>query len=125
MMAEKMNPVIWFEIPVIDMTRAKAFYEAVLGQELTIAGMPPRQMAMFSMEMGVPGIGGALVKEEGFEPSYTGTLVYFAVSDIEATLDKVKANKGKVLLPKTDIGEYGFYALFEDTEENRIGLHTC
>lgn len=53
-------------------------------------------------------------------------LIYFAVSDIEATLDKVvKTNKGKVLLPKTDIGEYGFYALFEDTEENRIGLHTC
>lgn len=123
-MAEKMNPVIWFEIPVIDMTRAKAFYEAVFGQKLTIVGTSPRQMAMFSMEMGAPGIGGALVKEEGFEPSYTGTLVYFAVADIEVTLDKVKASKGKVLLPKTDIGEYGFYALFEDTEENRIGLHT-
>lgn len=123
-MAEKLNPVIWFEIPVIDMTRAKAFYEAVFDQELTIVGMPPRQMAMFTMEMDVPGIAGALVKEEGFEPSYTGTLVYFAVADIDGTLDKIVANKGKLLLPKTDIGEYGFYALFEDTEENRIGLHT-
>jgi predicted enzyme related to lactoylglutathione lyase len=29
-MAEKYNPVGWFEIPVTDMARAKAFYEAVL-----------------------------------------------------------------------------------------------
>lgn len=123
-MAEKINPVIWFEIPVIDMPRAKAFYEAVFGQELTLVGKEPRQMAMFSMEMGTPGIGGALVKEDGFEPSYDGTLVYFSVPDIAMALDRVIANKGKMLLPKTDIGEYGSYALFEDTEENRIGLHT-
>lgn len=123
-MEEKLNPVIWFEIPVVDMARSKAFYEAVFGQELAIVDMGPRQMAMFPMEMNVPGIGGALVKEEHFVPSYAGTLVYFSVSDITGTLSKVVANNGKELIPKTSIGEYGFCAYFEDSEGNRIGLHT-
>ncbi|MEG6586293.1 VOC family protein [Dendrosporobacter sp. 1207_IL3150] len=119
-----MNPVIWFEIPVADIDRAKSFYEAVFGQNLTIVDMEQRQMAMFSMEMGVPGIGGALVKEEHFVPSYAGTMVYFTVTDITETLSKVVASKGKEIIPKTSIGEYGFCAYFEDSEGNRIGLHT-
>lgn len=123
-MAAKMNPVIWFEIPVADLVRGKAFYEAVFGQNLIVNDMGPRQMAMFAMEPSDPGIGGALVKEERFVPSHAGSLVYFSVADIVGTLDRVIANKGKVLVPKTDIGEYGVVAYFEDSEGNRIGLHT-
>ncbi len=120
----KFNPVIWFEIPVDDMERAKAFYEAVFDQKLTIIDMGPRQMAMFPMEMAGQGASGALVKEEHFVPSYDGTLVYFFVADITDTLKKVVANKGKELIPKASIGEYGFCAYFEDSEGNRIGLHS-
>lgn len=123
-MNEKLNPVVWFEIPVVDMERSKAFYEAVFDRKLTIVSMGPRQMAMFPMEMGVPGVGGALVKEEHFVPSYAGTIVYFSVSDITGALNRIVANKGKELIPKTSIGEYGFCAYFEDSEGNRIGLHT-
>ena len=123
-MDAKMNPVIWFEIPVVDMARGKGFYEAVLNQKLNIVDMGPRQMAMFPMEMEASGIGGALVKEETFVPSYAGTIVYFSVADIIETLNKVAANNGKILIPKTPIGEYGFCAYFEDSEGNRIGLHT-
>jgi len=123
-MTEKLNPVVWFEIPVVDMERSKAFYEAVFDRQLTVVSMGSRQMAMFPMEMGVPGVSGALVKEEHFVPSYAGTMVYFSVSDITGTLNKIVANKGKELIPKTSIGEYGFCAYFEDSEGNRIGLHT-
>jgi uncharacterized protein len=123
-MNEKLNPVVWFEIPVVDMERSKAFYETVFDRKLTIVSMGPRQMAMFPMEMGVPGVGGALVKEEHFVPSYAGTIVYFSVSDITGMLNRIVANKGKELIPKTSIGEYGFCAYFEDSEGNRIGLHT-
>lgn len=123
-MDNEINPVIWFEIPVVDMERGKAFYEAVFDRKLTVVDMGPRQMAMFPMEMGVPGIGGALVKEEHFVPSYAGATVYFSVADIAGSLNKVVANKGKELIPKTSIGEYGFCAYFEDSEGNRIGLHT-
>lgn len=123
-MAEKVNPVIWFEIPVADMNRAKVFYEAVFDHKLTIVDMGMRQMAMFPMEMNAPGIGGALVKETHFVPSHAGTMVYFSVQDITQTLRKIAAHNGKELISKTSIGEYGFCGYFEDTEGNRIGLHT-
>lgn len=123
-MNAKVNPVIWFEIPVTDMERGKAFYEAVFDQKLTVVDTELRQMAMFPMEMGLPGVGGALVKEAHFVPAYAGTMVYFSVTDITGTLRRVIANKGKELIPKTSIGEYGFCAYFEDSEGNRVGLHT-
>lgn len=123
-MDKKINPVIWFEIPVVDMERGKAFYEAVFDQKLTVVDMGQRQMAMFPMEMGGLGVSGALVKEEHFVPSYAGTMIYFSTDDITAILNRVIANKGKELIPKTSIGEYGFCAYFEDSEGNRIGLHT-
>lgn len=121
---DAINPVTWFEIPVMDMARAKRFYEEVFNQKLIDVNMGPRQMAMFPMKTEVSGIGGALVKEETFVPSYAGTMVYFSVTDITATLNKVVAHNGKIRIPKTSIGEYGFCAYFEDIEGNRIGLHT-
>jgi predicted enzyme related to lactoylglutathione lyase len=51
-------------------------------------------------------------------------LVYFSVPDIEAVLERIKQNGGKVLLTKTSIGEYGFVANFEDTEGNKVALHS-
>jgi predicted enzyme related to lactoylglutathione lyase len=123
-MADKINPVIWFEIPVTDMPRGKAFYEAVFGFKLEVIDHGARQMAMFPMEMNATGTGGALVKGEEHVPSHNGTLIYFAVTDITATLAKVTASNGKMLVPKTDIGQYGFFGLFEDSEGNCVGLHS-
>ncbi len=117
------NPVNWFEIPVQNLFRARKFYEAVFDVELSPAEMGPTKMALFPMKQGGAGAAGALVKADGYVPSHAGTLVYLHVDDIEDSLLRVKANEGKVLLPKTGIGEYGFIAHFEDTEGNRVALH--
>ena len=123
-MTKHYNPVGWFEIPAIDLNRAKKFYEAVLDVQLTFATMGPVEMAWFpSVEDGI-GASGTLIKSEGYTPSHAGTLIYFTAPDIERTLAKVNANGGKILTPKTSIGEYGFYAFFEDSEGNRLALHS-
>ena len=123
-MADKVNPVIWFEIPVNDLQRAKAFYQNVFGFEFRLDEMGPWKMAFFPMEDGVVGTGGALVQAEGYTPALTGTVVYFTVADIEATLERVKASGGEVLTPKMSIGEYGFIGHFRDTEGNRVAVHS-
>ncbi len=123
-MTTQTNPVNWFEIPVNDMDGAKRFYENVLGLQLSLNEMGPMQMAWFSWAQGAPGASGTLMKTEGYTPSHAGTLVYFSVADIEETLAKANANGGKTLTPKTDIGEHGFFAHFEDCEGNRVGLHS-
>ncbi len=120
----KTNPVAWFEIPVRDISRARKFYEKVFGLKLTPEEMGPYKMTHFPWTEDAPGAAGSLTKGETYEPSHAGTIVYFSVDDIEETLRRVNANGGKTLLPKKSIGEYGFIAHFEDTEGNRLALHS-
>jgi hypothetical protein len=122
--ATKINPVNWFEIPVRDLARAREFYEKVFALELNPEEMGPYSMTFFPWTEGAPGAAGSLIKGETYEPSHGGTVVYFSVDDIEETLRKVNAHGGKTLLPKKAIGEYGFIAHFEDTEGNRLALHS-
>ena len=44
------NPVVWFEIYVEDMKRAKAFYEALLAIALEPAKMEGMDMWIFPMD---------------------------------------------------------------------------
>ncbi len=118
------NAVNWFEIPVNDIQKAKEFYEKILGYELSLNGMGPLKMAWFPMEQNGAGATGSLVEAESYEPSHSGSVVYFSVEDIEGTLNKVNENGGKTLNPKMSIGEYGFVAHFEDCEGNRVALHS-
>jgi len=118
------NPVVWFEIPVYDQARAKKFYEVVFDFELSTLEMGPMKMLMFPVVNEDYGLGGALVKAEGYKPSYEGTVVYFGVDDIDKTLQKVTASGGKTVLQKMPIGEYGFIAHFQDSEGNRVALHS-
>jgi len=122
--AQQGNPVGWFEIPVHDLDRARRFYEQVLGVTLSVHTVGPLAMAWFPWAEGAAGATGSLVKGESYAPAAAGTVVYFSVDEIEGALERVLRNGGRVLLPKTSIGEYGFIAHFEDCEGNRAALHT-
>lgn len=119
------NVVDWFEIPVTDMVRAKTFYSTVFGKELVNMNMPEMEMASFPWFNDAENAPGSLVKSKGYEPTATGTVVYFYSEDVNVELAKAIKSGGKVIVPKTDIGEYGFIALFIDTEGNRVGLHSA
>ncbi|MFG6440425.1 VOC family protein [Roseateles sp. LKC17W] len=114
----------WFEIPVTDYARAKGFYEQVLGITITTLPMGPVTMGMLSTDP--QAVGGALVHGDGSTPSATGTLVYLnGGDDLAPLLARVEAAGGRVLVPKTEIGnDFGFFAHFLDTEGNKLGLHS-
>lgn len=120
----EMNLVNWVEIPVADMDRAKKFYSNVFNCELTDAEMEGSKMAMFPMIEGAANASGSLVYAEGYEPSTSGSVIYFACEDLNNELGRVDENGGKTILPKTSIGESGFFAQFMDTEGNRVGLYS-
>ncbi len=116
------NALNWFEIPTTDLARAIRFYNQVLGLEMSSFDMFGCQMAMFPSDCGV---GGALIHMENCKPSDQGTAVYLnGGDDLAVPLGKVEAAGGKVVMPKTSIGEHGFCGMFLDTEGNRVGLHS-
>lgn len=114
----------WFEIPVNDFVRARAFYEALLGRPVVPMQMGASMMGMLSSDPG--SVGGAIVQGEGEVPSRNGTMVYLnGGDDLAPMLARVEAAGGTVLVPKTEIGHgFGFFAHFVDTEGNKVGLHS-
>ena len=118
------NPVIWFEIYVQDMARAKAFYEGVLQVKLERLNNPAIEMWSFPMAMDKVGAGGALVKLDGVPSGGSGTIVYFSCADCAVEAARAVAHGGQVQRGKMPIGEYGFIALVVDTEGTMIGLHS-
>ena len=90
------NPVVWFEIYVQDMDRARKFYETVLKQALSPlkSPIPDTEMWAFQMNQNAPGASGMLVRMKGVKQR------------------------------KMSIGEYGYITLAFDTEGNMFGLHS-
>lgn len=124
------NPVVWLEIYVHDMPRARAFYEAVFQFTLTAMTNPSpddfSEMEMWSFPSTMEGYGspGALVKMPGYTPGPGGTMVYFGCADCSVEAARAVAHGGRLLSEKMSIGAHGFVAVVEDTEGNVIGLHS-
>jgi uncharacterized protein len=118
------NPVIWFELYVNDMARARAFYETVFEVTLESMGDVGMEYYAFPMQNDQVGAGGALAKMEGMAPGGGGTLIYFHCDDCAVEEARVAGAGGTVLKPKMSIGAYGFMTLVLDTEGNTIGLHS-
>lgn len=117
------TPISWFEIPTTDFERARHFYEQVFSVELQLEETPEFKMGIFPHPN--PGVGGCITSGKNYQPSATGTLVYlYAGDDLALALARAVNLGGKVVLPKTSIGEHGYIALFNDSEGNTVGLHS-
>ena len=132
MKCNQSNPVVWFEIYVQNMERAKAFYEAVLAVKLEKMPAPTEEMNMeiwsFPADKDAAkttyGACGMLAKMEGVPSGCGGTLVYFACEDCAVEAARATENGGSIFKEKMSIGEHGFISLVYDTEGNMIGLHS-
>jgi uncharacterized protein len=118
------NAINWFEIPATDLTRAKLFYETILGTPLQQMDAMGMKSAFFQADL-ENGIGGCIIEGPGYEPSDKGSLVYLnGGDDLQTILSKVEAAGGQILMHKTAIGPHGFMAQFRDTEGNKVALHS-
>lgn len=121
------NPIGWFEIYTDDLDRAKAFYQSMLGIELSPLGDPSDasiKMLAFPADMSSYGASGALVKMQGFPAGGNSTLVYFSCDDCAVEEARIEPSGGKLQRTKMSIGEYGFITLGTDSEGNMFGLHS-
>ncbi|MFY0598249.1 MAG: VOC family protein [Cyclobacteriaceae bacterium] len=113
-----------FEIPATEFPRSVKFYQAILDINITEIDMQGMQMGLFPSEG--QKVSGVIIKGEGYEPSANGVVIYLNGGDnLQAILDKVEENGGTIIVPKTLIDkENGYFAMFLDTEGNRLGLHS-
>jgi predicted enzyme related to lactoylglutathione lyase len=123
-----MNAISWFEIPVTDVDRAQKFYEKIFGIAMLNLDNPNLQMRAFPFKDVMKDVSGALVCNKDFyTPTSThGALIYLnANPDLQLILDRIESAGGKVFIPKTKINDnFGFMAIFMDSEGNRVGLQS-
>lgn len=120
-----MNPVSYFEIPVIDLERAMRFYGAVFDTVFECARVDGNDLAFFPYAGDRPGASGALARGDSYTPGKAGARIYFDVADIAQTLARAIAAGGAVLYPETAVGAFGSVAEIEDLDGNCIGLHAA
>lgn len=114
------NLISWVEIPATDFERAVTFYSSVLKTDLQTIDCGDEKMACF------PGGEGAVSFAPGFKPGNDGLLVSFnAEKDIEGAIERIEENGGTIVQQKTKIEAEGrgYFALFIDSEGNRVGLY--
>lgn len=114
--------VSWFEIPVYDIRRATAFYNTIYQINMETNESGDFAMSFFPADRGV---GGALVAGPGCTPNSTGPLIYLnAGDDMDSILSRVDGAGGRVIMNRSMISESaGSFALFIDSEGNRLALH--
>lgn len=122
--AKPKNAVTWFDIPVSDINRAKTFYENVLQIKLFSLDVGDVKFASFPDKNDANGATGWLIQNPSNKPSGQGTVVYFDVKDIDAAITRIQAAGGKIVMPKTQMGQLGSICLFQDTEGNTVGLRS-
>lgn len=116
-----MSSIAWFEIPATDIDRARRFYEAIFAFQMRPVDAGDLKMMLFPSQ-------GALCRHPQFyKPSAeAGPLVYLDASpDLAIVLGRVEKAGGRVVIAKRQISpDYGYMAVFVDSEGNRVALHS-
>lgn len=132
------NVVVWVDIPVKDMQRARKFYEHLLGNPIEelpgSEGSSALLMPMgtgsetdVSADLSVAGspMGFEDASVRMTEPSSThGPVIYLSANgDMDGMLERAVEAGGTIHSPKQDFGQMGgWLALIIDSEGNLIGL---
>jgi len=124
-MSGTQGTVIWFEIWVSDLDRAKAFYHGLFGWEFASLSEYDAEGRYQEIKAGdAAGVNGALVHQpDRPRPTARGTVVYVHVPDLDDAVERALSLGGNLVQKATPIGtSMGTFALVTDTEGNELGL---
>ena len=109
---------IWYELMTADPDASKAFYDDVIGW--TVEAQPSGEMDYRMIDSGSGGglVGGVMrltadMQSHGAKPTW---LFYIGVNDVDASVEKIKAAGGSVLMPAWDIPGIGRMAMVADPQ---------
>ena len=109
---------IWYELMTTDPDASKAFYDEVIGW--TVQDKPAGDMDYRMIDSGNNGefVGGMFRLTEqmvagGAKPTW---LFYIGVNDVDASVEKIKAAGGGVMMPAWDVPDVGRMAMVTDPQ---------
>ncbi len=127
--ATAFNAINWFELPTNNMPRAVEFYQVAIGVTLKQEIFGGLAHAVFPAKCpdGATSTAGALVASAPhLTPGATGTVVYLNCPDgVSAALARALTAGATLVVPETAIGPNGFFAIIDDLDGNRVGLHAA
>ena len=114
------NAVVWAEIPVVDLAKGIAFYNAVFGYDLQIMEMEPNDIAMLPMPDDESTAGHLYPGKPA--PRGEGPTVHLRVPDsLEEASQRCEQAGGTVIAPPIPLPNARFQYI-EDPDGNSIGL---
>lgn len=115
-----MPTVANIEIPVDDPKQATNFYSKLFGWEFK---KPVEALEYYLVETddleGKPGPTVGLAKKEAADQRMIN---YIGVSSVDEYIEKVKQLGGEILMPKTAVPGWGYFANCKDIDSNAFGL---
>lgn len=115
---------VWHELMSLDPERAKAFYQEVLGLTASALEGGPFPYIVW-MQDGEP-VGGLIPpqgEQKGWPSGPTPHWVSsFATADVDAAVETAQKLGGQVLVPPTDIPQFGRAAVLKDPEGAVFGV---
>ncbi|MCB1068458.1 MAG: VOC family protein [Simkania sp.] len=115
-----MNQVVHFEIPVDDMEAAKEFY-SIFGwdlidmPEMGYIGVRTTPFDENHMPKEVGAINGGMMKRT---EDVKAPVIAIQVDSVDTYVEKVIAKGGKLIMPKVEIPNMGYYAYIADPQGN-------
>ena len=111
-----MHRIVHFDIPADKPARAKKFYEKVFSWKIK-KWNGPMEYWMVTTGKG-PGINGGLAKRQRGQT----VMNTISVPSVDDYAKKIKKSGGKITMPKAAIPGVGWFATFQDTEGNMLGI---
>lgn len=113
--ANEPGSLSWNELATRDTEAAKAFYTQLFGWSAETADMGGTEYTSF---MNADRAAGGMMAMEGddWEGIPPHWMVYFAVADCDASVEKVEALGGQVVVPPIDVPDVGKFAVIQDPQ---------
>ena len=109
------------DLPTADPERARRFYRQVFGWRME-EYPGTNYTGITTSEDGILSGLGSLAEVADTRSEAVGPVPYIRPGDFDATLAAIRQAGGEVLVPKTDVKGFGWFAHFRDPEGNIVGL---
>jgi uncharacterized protein len=112
------NPFVYCELYTSDLDKAKKFYSSLFDWKMNDMKMPMGDYTMF--EVG-EGTGGGMMKNPMPNvPSHW--MAYVGVDNVDAATKKAEGLGAKVLMGKTEAGDFGWFTMISDPTGATLAL---